>query len=584
MTIADKLSFSKNALNNYAKKVGELINKGIANEESFYPDFRDLLKDFFSLDEFDVIVVPKMENPEDKPDLIVYMNEIPIINIEAKNPYDPIEEWLKFGSKNRLFKQVYRFRGRENGKMPVLITDFLQIWIIDKDTKNSINSDHQVKYRFKIVESIEGSWKANKNAKKNLEIALNYLCEEIALSITKVKSMIPLLVKYAKELKIKILEIFKDTTNPMKRYLESIRLDFLESIFSADKEKKSQEFADLLAQTLIYGGFLAWMRFCKEGNDPKDFKFDIAVRLNYLPYGTFTHNLFTEISSKSSPEIQEKIIKKIERIFQSSRFEKITENTETLMITFYSDFLKQYDPKIAKDRGIVYTPYPIINFIIRSIDYFLKEYFNKNNGIIAPDVYFLDPAAGTMGFPCEIVRFAKNYFKRKFSKQPGRILNEFNEWVQKIFLKNMYAFEILMAPYVLGHLRINILFDELGAQFDPSREKVKLYLFNSLMELQTKIEHFRNPAIGEEILEALKIRNNKKVLVIMGNPPYNVSTQNRFNWIEQKLKIYYENIQRKGRKKLSGLTSLLDDYIKFIRFAQWKIAEQNKQGIIAFIT
>jgi len=582
MTIVDQLSFSKNALNQYAKKVGNLIDSEVANEESFYADFRDLLKSFFNTEEFEVIIVPKTKDKKDKPDFIVYMDNIPIIHIEGKNPYDPIGKWLLANTTNRLFDQVYRFRGREDNNIPVIVTDFIHIWVINKDSPNLKDLDHQVKIKLKIIDDSESSWKAISGIKQKLESALNYLCEEIAISITKVSSMIPHLVKYARKLKEKIIEVFNEPINPMKNYLESIRNDFLESIFSSDKEKKSQEFADLFAQTLIYGCFVAWMRFCKEGNSPVDFSFKIATE--YLPYGTFIYDIFANMSTKSSPDIRKSIFSKVERIFQSTQFERITQNTETLMITFYSDFLQQYDPEMAKERGIVYTPYPIVNFIVRGIDYFLKRNFNKPNGIVSPNITYLDPAAGTMAFPCEILRIAKKFFEKKFSKQPGRIDAYFKEWVKENYLKNSYAFEILMAPYVLGHLRTNMLLEELGAKIDPSKERIKLYLFNALMEFQTSLKDFRNPAIGLEIVEAHNVRSKKRILVVMGNPPYNVSTQNRFEWIEDKLKIYYENIQREGRKKLSGLTSLMDDYVKFIRFAQWKTTEQNDAGIIALIT
>ena len=581
MTVVDQLTFSKNDLNQYVKKIEKLIESEVANEESYYADFRDLLKKFFKTNEFEIIIVPKSEETADKPDFIVYMDNIPIIHIEGKKPYDPIDKWLLADTKNRLFDQVYRFRGRENNNIPVMVTDFIHIWVIDKESPNSKESDHHVKFKLKIIDDSETSWKANSGIKSKLETALNYVCEEIVISISKVSSMIPHLVKYAKKLKNKIIEVFNETTNPMKTYLESIRNDFLKSIFSSDKENKSQEFADLFSQTLIYGGFIAWMQFCKDGNNSQDFTFNIATR--YLPYGTFICSIFSEISVKLSPEVQNKIISKIERIFQSSNFERITENTETLMITFYSDFLQLYDPEMAKDRGIIYTPHPIVNFITRGVDYLIKNFFNKNYGLASEELYFLDPAAGTMAFPVEILRLVKDYFEKKYSKQPGRILNEFNEWVQNQFLNNVYAFEILMAPYVLGHFRINMVLEDLGTKFNPQKNRVKLFLFNTLMELQTTLQDFRNPAIGEEIVEALNIRNKQRVLVILSNPPYNVSSQNKFEWIENKIEDYKKDIQREGTKEITGLTSLQDDYVKFIRFAQWKI-KKNGNGIVAYIT
>ncbi len=603
MTVTDQLSFSKNALKKYTQEIDKLYNSGLANEESFYPDFKVLLKNFFKSEEYDVIVASRRERNEGKPDITVYMNRIPIINVEGKNPGDWIDEWLKKESKNRLYEQVYRYRGGKSANIPVIITDFLRIWIVDKDIPNSLESDIKIKNKFNIVDDTEEIWKPFRNAKENIENALHYAAEEISFSITKVSSLIPHLVKYAKKLKDKILDVFKYPKNPMKIYLEGIRDDFINSIFSSDKEQKSEEFADLYAQTIIYGGFLAWMRFCKDGNSSKDFNFNIATK--YLPYGTFTFSLFTDISTKSSPEIKNKIINKIERIFQLSEFKKITENTETLMITFYSDFLWQYSPKIAKDRGIVFTPHPIINFIVRGIDHFLKNEFNVSDGIISSKVNFLDPAAGTMGFPCEIIRLAKNNFQKKFDKQPGRIISEFDTWVHNCFLNNTYAFEILMAPYVLGHLRTNMLLDELGAKVDSSKDKINLLLFNTLMDLQTTLKDFRNPAIGQEIVEALNIRNNKRILVVLSNPPYNVSSQNKFKWIDDKVDFevkktknnteadiikvkkdvndYIWDLQREGTKELQNIKALHDDYVKFIRFAQWKI-KQHGYGIVAFIT
>ena len=581
MTVVDQLAFSKNALNQYVKKIEKLIESEVANEESFYADFRDLLKSFFKTNEFEIIIVPKSEETADKPDFIVFMDNIPIIHIEGKKPYDPIDKWLLADTKNRLFDQVYRFRGRENNNIPVIVTDFINIWVIDKEAPNSQDSDHQIKLKLKIIDDSGTSWKAYSGIKPKLESALNYVCKDIVLSISKVSSMIPHLVKYAKKLKEEIIKVFKEPSNPMKIYLENIRNDFLDSIFSSDKEKKSQEFADLFAQTLIYGGFIAWMRFCKDGNSPNDFAFGKAT--DYLPYGTFIYNIFADMLTKSSPNIRKNIFEKIERIFQSTQFEKITQNTETLMITFYSDFLKRYDPEMAKERGIVYTPYPIVNFIVRGIDYLLKKEFNKSEGVVSSDITFLDPAAGTMAFPCEILRIAKIFFEEKFSKQPGRINTHFKEWVEKSYLANSYAFEILMAPYVLGHFRTTMLLEELGFKIDSSRERIKLFLFNTLMELQTTLKDFRNPTIGQEIVEALNIRNNKNLLVVISNPPYNVSSQNKFKWILDKMEEYKENIQREGTKQIKNLQPLQDDYAKFIRFAQWKI-KNNKNGIVGFIT
>ncbi|MEJ2249570.1 MAG: N-6 DNA methylase [Candidatus Lokiarchaeota archaeon] len=602
MTITDKLSISNYAFNKYVKKIQKLIEQGRANEETFYSSFEYLLKNYFNAEEFEVRSVPKTET-EDKPDFNVYMDNIPIISIEAKNPDDPIDNWLKADSGNRLFEQIYRYRGREEGDIPVMVTDFKSIWIIDKDKPNSLKTDHKVKYKFKIIDDSEAIWKTFTNATNKFCKALSYLTEDMIFSIEKVNSMITHLVKYAKILKKKVIEAFNEPENPMKKYLENIRRDFLESIFSKDKQKKSKEFADLFAQTLVYGGFVSWMRFCKEENDPKDFSFDIAIK--YLPYDTFIYDIFANISIHLSPKVQKEIIKKIERIFQSTKFEKVTENTETLMITFYSKFLWKYDKEMAKDRGIVFTPHPIINFIVRGINYILKKSFNLENGILTDWIKFLDPAAGTMGFPCELLRLSKMKLNEKYSKQPNLVITKFDEWVHKQFLENTFAFEILMAPYTLGHLRTNMIIEELGGKFDSEKDRVNLFLFNTLMDAQLKIDDFKNEIIGNEILSAMNVRKNEKILVILSNPPYNVSSQNKYDWIEEKINYkdksfkekseeeiieikkkfndYFWDLQREGTKEISGYKAIQDDYVKFIRFAQWKV-KKNGYGIVGFVT
>ena len=578
MTVVDQLSFSKNALNQYVNKIEKLIESEVANEESFYADFRDLLKNFFKTEEFEVIIVPKAEEKKDKPDFIVYMNNIPIFHVEGKNPYDPVDKWLLADTTNRLFNQIYRFRGREDNNIPVIVTDFINIWVIDKESPNSKDSDHQVKLKLKLVDDSGTSWKTYSGIKTKLESALNYVCEDAVISISKVSSMIPHLVKYAKKLKEEIIEVFKEPSNPMKNYLENIRNDFLKSIFSSDKEKKSQEFADLFAQTLIYGGFIAWMRFCKDGNDSRLFKFINAI--NYLPYGTFIHSIFSEIAVKLSPEIQRNIITKIEKTFQSSDFEKITENTETLMITFYSDFLQKYDPEMAKNRGIVYTPHPIVEYMTRGVHFLLKLYFNKDEGILNRGISFLDPAAGTLAFPIEIIRLANKEFKKKYISQPGRVLNHLSDWVHNSYLPNTFAFEILMAPYLLSHFRLNMILNDLGVKFNPQKDKANIYLFNTLMSSQTTLDDFKNLSIGEEIISALRIRKNQEILVIISNPPYNISSQNKIDWIEEKMDLYKKNLDE------TNLLPLSDDYVKFIRFAQWKLCETEncKKGIVVYIT
>ena len=604
MSIGDRLSFSDKGIRMYKDKIGSLIDFEKSNEDSFIAYFRDLLANYFSEAKYEVIVASKIEEGKDKPDITVYTNKImkiKIMHIEAKLPGTDITHLLtkETKEKNRLFNQIFRYRGGENNNFPVLVTDFLNVWIIDKNSLNSDDSDHKIKYQFKVLEKKGKTWKVVQGAKQNLEKSLNYLCEDIELSINRVSQMIPHLVVYARKLREKIQGVFTDSTKKdkvdikIKEYLSGIRSDFLQSLFSEDKQRKFEEFADLISQTIVYGAFTAWLSYSKSGENVKEFRLDSAF--NYLSYDSFLYAMFTN-QAWISPEIRKEIIKPMERVFQSSEFGAEIEDIETLMITFYSDFLELYDRNTAKDRGIVYTPYPVVDFMNRGLDHFLKLHFRKEEGILSPDITYLDPAAGTMAFACDLIRKGWAKISEKYGHQEGRIKQEFISWLDENFLKNFFAFEILMAPYVLGHLRVERTWSDLienkkkkpGSDSVPLIKKehfnkLNLFLFNTLMGKQLSLKDFSNKMIGKEIIEALRVREKENILVILGNPPYKKSSQNKFKWIEEKVEVYRENTQIEGMLKLRNFSALLDDYVKFIRFAQWKITQAGS-GIIAFIT
>ncbi|MHA1675474.1 MAG: type ISP restriction/modification enzyme, partial [Promethearchaeota archaeon] len=276
-----------------------------------------------------------------------------------------------------------------------------------------------------------------------------------------------------------------------------------------------------------------------------------------------------------------------------------------------------YDPQTAKERGVVYTPYEIVRYMVEGIDFLLKRWMDKPDGILSSTIKrklssklttqnsssisalrqkslterplhvpidrlrFLDPAAGTMAFASGLLHVAKEKIHENHSAHPSLAEGAFQKWVMEEFFENMYAFEILMAPYVLGHIRTFLTLQDLGLNLNSDAVRLKSYLMNTLMsppEDQTLDEWvFHNKEIGNEIKEAIRVRDQKEIFVIMGNPPYNLSSQNNCKWINGKIDDYKKGLQERNKKILS------DDYVKFLRFAQWKIEKVGK-GIVAFIT
>src|SRR5699024_3554550 len=212
--------------------------------------------------------------------------------------------------------------------------------------------------------------------------------------------------------------------------------------------------------------------------------------------------------------------------------------------------------------------------IVRSVHQILKEEFNKPLGLADESVTVLDPAAGTLTFIAEAFKVAVMEYEQKYGA--GGI----PELIKEHLLEHFYAFELMMAPYAIGHLKMGFILDELGYHLQND-ERFKLYLTNTLeMEDLEQTSLPGMASLSEESKAAGKVKKEEEVLVILGNPPYSGISSNKGDWIVDKINDYkYVDGEHFGEKK----HWLHDDYVKFIRFAQWKI-DQNGQGIVAYIT
>lgn len=242
------------------------------------------------------------------------------------------------------------------------------------------------------------------------------------------------------------------------------------------------------------------------------------------------------------------------------------------IIHFYETFLAEYNPQTREKRGVYYTPEPVVSYIVRSLHSILKKNFNKTDGFANESVTVLDPAAGTLTFLAEAAKLAVEEFVSKYG-EGGK-----EDFIKEHILKNFYAFELMMAPYAVGHLKISFLLEELGYKLQ-GEDRFKLYLTNSLeMEELTQTELPGMVSLSEESHLAGKVKKEQPILVILGNPPYSVSSTNRSDFIEKEMELYKEDVRDER-----NIQPLSDDYIKFIRFAHWKI-ENTGQGIIGMIT
>ncbi|NQS98482.1 MAG: N-6 DNA methylase [candidate division Zixibacteria bacterium] len=340
------------------------------------------------------------------------------------------------------------------------------------------------------------------------------------------------------------------------------------------------QFADIYAQTITYGLFAARTRANGE--------FNRRLAFDYIPHTIgILRDIFQFISLGNPPKSLQIIVEDIIEILRATNVNNILHDYyiagkgKDPIIPFYETFLKNYDPEVRERRGVYYTPEAVVGYIVRSIHSILKSHFGLADGLASEEVKLLDPAGGTLSFPAEAIRIAANEFKEKYGE--GGLRN----WTRKHILEEFYAFELMMAPYAIGHLKMGFIFDELGCKLNDD-ERFKLYLTNTL-EME-KIDIIDMPfyrSLSEESHLAGKVKKEQPVLVILGNPPYSGISANINEWTERLLKedingaqSYYQvdNLPL-GEKKLW----LQDDYVKFLRFAQWKI-QKSGYGIVGMIT
>lgn len=292
---------------------------------------------------------------------------------------------------------------------------------------------------------------------------------------------------------------------------------------------------------------------------------------------------------------------------------------EDPVIHFYELFLKEYDPKKRMQRGVFYTPKPVVSYIVRSVHELLQTEFGLNDGLAdtttwgdvarkhkdlklpeievvdpktrkvskkpidpgTPFVQILDPATGTATFLVEVIDIIHKTMVARWKKQGHTEMFDiprlWNEYVPRHLLPRLYGYELMMAPYAIAHMKIGLKLFETGYKFDTG-ERARIYLTNALEPPQDFSDTFEQmaPALAHEAQAVNDVKRHQRFTVVIGNPPYSVKSYNNGEWIRRVLGKFKRGL---NETKIN----LDDDFIKFVCYASQQIEDSNT-GAVGMIT
>ncbi|MEA5576140.1 type ISP restriction/modification enzyme [Anabaena sp. UHCC 0451] len=580
--------------NNYIQDIQTNIKRG--GERSHYPSLQRLIEGLM------IGINARIEekgNQEGIPDFTIRKNDRVLGYVEAKD----INVDLK---KTEKTEQIKRYLESNIG-YNFILTNYLEFrWYVDGECEKTAKLADLEQGEITLVDDLQP-------IQELLQLFLNQKAKDINNYYDLAKEM----AAYTKTIRNAIFSTLDIETNTEQ--LNQLKETF-KQILILDID--NQSFADMYAQTIAYGLFTARIGHAQ---NPGQFEFNrttasiyISDRIPFLK-GLFDIVIATDSVSKIHKSI-ENLVELLNTVDMTNILETFGRETRTEdpVIHFYETFLAAYQSSLRKSRGVYYTPEPVVNFIVRAVNDILvnEEIFDLQHGLGNRRVTILDPATGTGTFLYAVIKQIRDNVA-KYG------IDKWNSFLRDAKLVNrLFGFELLMTPYTIAHLKLGLLLGDLGYKFAPE-ERLKVYLTNALEAgiKQGDLIPGITQIIAEESSQAGKVKTEIPVMVVLGNPPYSVSSQNaskrkrilnqeeryladveytgsawnriyktgkagktitELTHIGELLELYKGRVRLEKEKNIQPLD---DDYIKFIRFAQYQIQKTPKgYGIIGFIT
>ena len=430
-----------------------------------------------------------------------------------------------------------------------------------------------VEFRLYTEGQLRATAQVTDESTANLETLLDRFLSASPVPIATPEALAKHLARRTRELQTQIGTTLTDENSGIYRMFSAFKELLLATLTPDD-------FADMYAQTLAYGLFAARCTL------PNATNFSRLTAADALPRSNpFLRQLFYQVASPELDNNVKWILDDIVNLLANVPTEMLRTafvpqtHFEDAVIHFYETFLAEYDPQRRVDRGVYYTPPQVISYIVRSVDGLLKTELNKPDGLADDKTLILDPATGTGGFLLATLNHISEYITTTYGTGHwNRYIND-PQLVQRLF-----GFEILVAPYTIAHLKLSLF---LQAQGWHTTERLRIYLTNTLEEPVEKELYTFAEFISDEANAAVSVKRDEPLLVILGNPPYQRKSANPsrnsdggFTFIGELIEDYKQvDGQSIGEKNLKALQA---DYVKFTRWAQWRI-DKNGEGVIGYI-
>ncbi len=526
-------------------------------EQSGRTFLQNLLENFTKDLNLSIVHEPKRDNTgKGSPDFKFEHNDTIIGFLENKKIGENLDVVLKS-------EQIKKYKSLTDN---LIVTDYLRwIWIFED----------KVVYNERLCTPLDLTTKNFKLNPENCTAVKNLITDFLSQKpqmIVKAVDLAEKLAKPTRVIKKGIIDLLADK-NIVEDKKTRIHLTYDAFKSGISEHITPDEFADAFAQTFTYSLFLTKINLTTT---------DTLTLENIKKYTPQSFSLIKDIllfidEIDNYPELKPYVtcVLHIINYMDSAEIIKDLQSTkdefEDPYIHFYENFLSAYDKQKRKDLGVWYTPKPIVQSIISMIDDILCDDFELPDGLASDNLKILDFACGTGTFLHEI-------YEQILDKIPANSLNR-TRIIQNHILKNIYGFELLIPAYAVAHLKLSLYLKDNGYAL-TDKDRIPVYFTNTLeirndkqinLSFQTLF-----PAMTAEGLKAQAIKDDNAILVITGNPPYNVKSQNVING---ELKKFHDTYKPKDEKNINSLN---DDYIKFIAFAHQKIKLSGK-GIFGLI-